>query len=429
METIDARQSSGFGLPSIAAFESAKREDLDRKPLYPFPNANLSSAPPNPASIVPLSPPQSRRTSGDDEKPLQRDAPRQSLPSIHELAFSAPSATSKPFFPPPTTSPVDQRPRNFTSDAHGSQSFGNSLSHPRSPFTNTTAPPAPPPPSQQHQPDSVTRPSFSESRPSFPEARPSFSTPHHSSKLPTLHPLQTQSPPPNPARSNPPYSSYPAQAPPNHESPTPHSAGPINQGYSYSQYPPNYPLSAPAPGPPNSAYPPSATFSAPPRTYPNPNSWPESRAEEKKLNRSSLAPYGESVKRHLESFDLEASLNEMSDGSARISAFSNMYRQRAHETQRMGMTPHSMPRVEEVDDMLRNSEKILVSLQRMRDVVFSHHQASLVEAPQDHRQRPANGYDYETQSNYSEEPKGAGGFAGPDGKKRRGVSTSAIRHA
>jgi hypothetical protein len=35
------------------------------------------------------------------------------------------------------------------------------------------------------------------------------------------------------------------------------------------------------------------------------------RLEEKKINRSSLAPYGESVKRHLESFDLEASLNEV----------------------------------------------------------------------------------------------------------------------
>jgi len=35
------------------------------------------------------------------------------------------------------------------------------------------------------------------------------------------------------------------------------------------------------------------------------------RIEEKKINRSSLAPYGESVKRHLESFDLEASLNEV----------------------------------------------------------------------------------------------------------------------
>jgi glutamate--cysteine ligase catalytic subunit len=33
--------------------------------------------------------------------------------------------------------------------------------------------------------------------------------------------------------------------------------------------------------------------------------------EEKKAGRSSLVPYGESVKRHLESFDLEASLNEV----------------------------------------------------------------------------------------------------------------------
>ncbi|CAI6332337.1 unnamed protein product [Periconia digitata] len=419
--------SSGFGLPSIKALESVKREDLDRKPLYPFPVPNLSSAPTHPANVVPPSPPQSRRTSGDDEKSQQRDAPRQSLPSIHELAFEA-SSTPKPYFPPPATSPVDQRSRTFTSDQHARQNFGNSFSHPRSPFLGTTAPtvpPPPPPPPLHHQPqtDPLPRPSFPEPRSSFSEHRPSFSTPPHNPKLPTLHPLQTQSPPPpppNPAQSNHTYPSYQPQGPSAHGSPAPHSAGPTNQGYPYSQYPSNYPLSAPAPGPTNSGYPSPATFSAPPRTYPNPSTWPESRVEEKKLNRSSLAPYGESVKRHLESFDLEASLNEMSDGSARISTFSNMYRQRAHETQRIGMSPHSMPRLEEVDDMLRNSEKIVMSLQRMREVVFNHQQASLVEAPQDPRQRPTNGYDYETQSNYSEESKGAGGFAGPDGKKRRG---------
>jgi glutamate--cysteine ligase catalytic subunit len=47
-----------------------------------------------------------------------------------------------------------------------------------------------------------------------------------------------------------------------------------------------------------------------------------SRLEEKKVGRSSLLPYGESVKRHLESFDLEASLKEMADGSGRITEFS-----------------------------------------------------------------------------------------------------------
>jgi glutamate--cysteine ligase catalytic subunit len=146
------------------------------------------------------------------------------------------------------------------------------------------------------------------------------------------------------------------------------------------------------------------------------------RMEEKKINRSSLAPYGESVKRHLESFDMEASLNEMADGSGRIAEFSKTYRQRAYENQRIGMTPQSMPRLEEVDDMLKQSERIQMSLQRMRDVVFNHQQASIVEPPQDHRYRPVNGYDHDSSSNYGDDTKGGGGFAGGDSKTRkRGV--------
>jgi glutamate--cysteine ligase catalytic subunit len=150
------------------------------------------------------------------------------------------------------------------------------------------------------------------------------------------------------------------------------------------------------------------------------------RLEEKKIGRASLAPYGESVKRHLESFDLEASLNEMADGSGRIAEFSKIYRQRAHENQRIGMTPQSMPRLEEVDEMLKQSERIQMSLQRMRDVVFNHHQASIVEPPQDPRYRPMNGYD-DNSSNYGDDTKGLGGFAGGDNKTRkRGVSPSLL---
>jgi glutamate--cysteine ligase catalytic subunit len=150
------------------------------------------------------------------------------------------------------------------------------------------------------------------------------------------------------------------------------------------------------------------------------------RLEEKKIGRASLAPYGESVKRHLESFDLEASLNEMADGSGRIAEFSKIYRQRAHENQRIGMTPQSMPRLEDVDDMLKQSERIQMSLQRMRDVVFNHHQASIVEPPQDPRYRPMNGYD-DNGSNYGDDTKGLGGFAGGDNKTRkRGVSSSLL---
>lgn len=161
-----------------------------------------------------------------------------------------------------------------------------------------------------------------------------------------------------------------------------------------------------------------------------PQSWQDgsemARLEEKKIGRSSLAPYGESVKRHLESFDIEASLNEMADGSGRITEFSKIYRQRAHDNQRIGMTPQSMPRLEEVEEMLKQSERISMSLQRMRDVVFNHHQASLMEAPQDARYRPMNGYD-DGASNYSDDNKVMGGFAGGDNKTRkRGVSSVCI---
>jgi glutamate--cysteine ligase catalytic subunit len=113
----------------------------------------------------------------------------------------------------------------------------------------------------------------------------------------------------------------------------------------------------------------------------------------------------------------------MADGSGRIAEFSKTYRQRAYENQRIGMNPQSMPRLEEVDDMLKQSERIQMSLQRMRDVVFNHHQASIVEPPQDSRYRPVNGYDHDSSSNYGDDGKGGGGFAGGDSKTRkRGVS-------
>ncbi|KAJ4305831.1 hypothetical protein N0V90_001363 [Kalmusia sp. IMI 367209] len=436
MEALDSRQSN---------LDSVKREEMDyqRKhsasaaitPLHPLSHHNHQSPA---ASTVPgplgglLSPPESRRTSGEEE--AQRAPARQSLPSIQEAlgstsdphAFSAPAPgpppapTSAPqsYFPPSTTSPTDQRTRAFSTDLHGSQGSSNPFAQTRSPYMGTSTasgpPPHPPPPAPL---DSLPRPSFSEPRPSFSEPRPSFSTPQQNSKLPTLHPLRTNpSPPPGPGRPNYPYNSYPPPSSSTYEPPAPHSAGPMNPNYGYQQYPSNYPLSAPAPGAPNSAYPPSATYSAPPRPY---NGQWDGRVEEKKLNRASLAPYGESVKRHLESFDLEASLNEMAEGAGRITDFSKIYRQRAHENQRIGMTPQSMPRLDEVDDMLKHSERIQISLQRMREVVFNH-QASIVEPPQYPRM---NGYEHDAQSNYGEDTKGAGGFAGPDPKKRRGVSS------
>ena len=98
-----------------------------------------------------------------------------------------------------------------------------------------------------------------------------------------------------------------------------------------------------------------------------------------------------------------------------------MYRQRAHENQRIGMTPQSLPRLEEVDEMMKHSEKIRASLQRMREVVFNHQQANIVDSAQDPRYR-SNGYDHDSPNAFAEDSKGGGGgFAGSD-KKRRQVS-------
>lgn len=117
----------------------------------------------------------------------------------------------------------------------------------------------------------------------------------------------------------------------------------------------------------------------------------------------------------------------MADGSGRISEFSKVYRQRAFENQRIGMTPQSMPRLEEVDDMIKQGERVQVSLQRMRDIVFNHHQATIVEPPQGPRYRPSNGYD-DNSSNYGDDSKDGGGFSGGDSKSRkRGVSVAHYR--
>jgi len=162
------------------------------------------------------------------------------------------------------------------------------------PPASTAASAAPPHPPQT-QPESLPRPTYPPTQ--------------HNPKLPTLHPLRTtQSSPINSNRPGVSYSSYPPQPQSAYAETAPHSAGSMNPHYPYSQYPPQYPLSAPPPGAPGQNYPPSAAYSAPPR-FPPP-SW---RSDNPELNRTEemKKPYGENVKRHLESFDLEASLNEV----------------------------------------------------------------------------------------------------------------------
>lgn len=407
---------------------------------HPHTNHQPPPASAPPASLAGLlSPPQRPAMSSEQEKDSHPSTLGHSLPSIHEALGSEqppsypstvppPSALASAAPPPPhpiptslATSPVECRPHPLPSTLHARQGSSNPFSHSRTPYLAFSAPqaqvpPPPPPPPPHSQNEPMAHPPVSDSH-------PSYSTPQEKPKLPTLHPLNTsQSPSIQADRRNTPYSSYPTPSA-HYEIPAPPSANSGPQHYPYAHYSHYSPQSAPSTHAPNPVYPQSTPrFSTPPRYQPP--VWREAKSdlahlEEKKIHRTSLAPYGDSVKRHLESFDLEASLNEMADGAGNIAEFSKVYRQRAHENQRIGMTPQSMPRLEEVDDMLKQSERIQMSLQRMRDVVFSHQQASLVETPQDPRYRSTTGYDPDSASNYGDDNKASNGFANGDGKTRK----------
>lgn len=113
----------------------------------------------------------------------------------------------------------------------------------------------------------------------------------------------------------------------------------------------------------------------------------------------------------------------MAEGNGRIADFTKVYRQRAHENQRIGLNPQAWPRLEEVDDMLKQNEKIQVSLHRIRDQVYSTQQARFAEPPREAHYRPINGYEQEGQNPFHEDAKG-NAFAALDTSKRppkRGV--------
>lgn len=147
-------------------------------------------------------------------------------------------------------------------------------------------------------------------------------------------------------------------------------------------------------------------------------------------------PHSESVKRHLDIYDIEISLNEVScsiclickvsanigkiaEGSTRTLDFSQHYGARAHQTQRSGPVPGSLPTLAEVDDMIRQTNRVAEALAQIKDVIITQH--NVLAEQQAQRQSLKNENFEDDGSVYQEEFKGGGGFAGADAKKRRGV--------
>ncbi|KIW03562.1 hypothetical protein, variant 4 [Verruconis gallopava] len=358
-----------------------------------------------------ISPPDSRRTSGDE--PSSVPTTRQSLPSISEALGSAdhtlpyppqvpPPAhsSSSSYFPAPaSTSVADLHRRSVTSGPvlpEPPHSYPSS--HPQSPFMNRGPPPVQPPHTPTAQADAY-------SRPPYPPQPP---------KLPTLHPIKTDS---SPTASFRPPATYASQHPsPAYDTP-PHTApsqppypysGNQSQGYQYQ-----HPSAPSASGPLYS----SGAPPAPPRPYAEPGRWENGQMDDRARSSMSVGFHGDSVKRHLDDFDLEASLNEVAECSGKMLEFTREYGVRTHGNQRAGISPRSVPHLQTVDELMAKSRRIEESLKRIREMVIAQNHAIEQQMKDPSRPVPAN---YPDMNGYSDDKQGMGGFAGSDTKKRRG---------
>jgi len=244
--------------------------------------------------------PESRRAS-DNEKEAIKQTVRQSLPSISEAL----GVESQPIYRsslPLQTTPASTQPPPLTHGLAASPS-------PRSRRMESTQQPP-----EQH---AGTPSHFSQFRQEAPR-HPSYPSvdapnPSYADSRPPVHMPAARSPPPQRSAHHP--SQYaPTTAPrsPTHEQPPQHPAGsmgPPSFSYGYQPYPQRY--GAPAPPPPANPgpiYQPSLSNAAPSTAS---TSWKSENARYGGEER----PYGDSVKRQLEMYDLAGALTDVRNPS------------------------------------------------------------------------------------------------------------------
>ncbi|KAJ5244966.1 Zinc finger NHR/GATA-type [Penicillium chrysogenum] len=138
-----------------------------------------------------------------------------------------------------------------------------------------------------------------------------------------------------------------------------------------------------------------------------------------------IPPHSDSLKRHLDVYDVETSLNEIVELSTRILNFSWHYAARVHQKQRSGSILGFLPSLNEVEDMLDMQRRDQDALIRIRIAVVNQEQALAKQMAQ----REAFKTGDEHMAMYQEEFKGTGGFAGADPKKRRGAAPPVRCHS
>lgn len=268
-------------------------------PPYSYPSSTASSVMGLTTGYI--SPPESRRTSDDDKEPPL--AHRQSLPSIHEalgkdqsLLYSSGPASVNP--PPPTSVPVSVHPPTTPIPRSHPEAV---LAGPPNPYASSQ----PLPYSQEPSDPRAQQLNRKGSQGEDPSSRSTRPAAHDISSHPSN---QTANSSPNPTI-------RPTPRPMQHQISSPMYPSVMPQSSTVLPQPGYY-------GQPSYSYPPQAASVLP---YQNqcvqPPAWRTDgldvdRAEEMRKAAAKRSPgighhYGESVKRHLDIFDLETSLNEV----------------------------------------------------------------------------------------------------------------------
>ncbi|MCJ1298887.1 hypothetical protein MMC08_001678 [Hypocenomyce scalaris] len=444
MATTDSARQSGT-LPSInyLDLEKLKRESSDYTQKHPTSAALNMSAPPlaSPSAVYSgppppysypsstassvaglhnfngyISPPDSRKLSEDD-KEVPPPQSTKLLPSIHEAlnggeqARPYTSASSGVAHLPPST----QSASIHTPSTPIHRSYPDSSSQgPPNPYAQGQ-PPLPYPP---HNPLERQAQSQYPTCNSAERAPARFSAVNsHESSFSSIHPLKTAPSPPNSARPSA-YNIQRGQSPHSQDQ-MQRSTAPMHSQYGYTGYRPPYSQHSQSP-----AVPPHPPYPLHHPTWRSDGSEVD-RAEEmrkaaSKTNSVTGQTYGESVKRHLDIFDLETSLNEIAEGSGRALEFSRHYGNRAHQTQRSGPSPGSMPSLQECDDLVRQQTVVLDAINRIREGIITRQQQALAEQRSQDQAYKGSSEFGDDGSGYQDKLDGSGGFAGADAKKRRG---------
>ncbi|KAL8989288.1 MAG: hypothetical protein Q9177_001798, partial [Variospora cf. flavescens] len=405
-------------VPSSAAHNMPAPPLVSPSSIYSGPPPPYSYPSSTPSSVVSghtngyISPSTELRRSIDDEKDQHHS--RQSLPSIHALTRDQPlsisSLLTNPGGPPPSSNHL-QHNSNHSPTSPVGRSYKDIPS---------TGPPLTP--SRTH-----SSPTYSQALPrQHHSPRPTLDTTNN--RQPTSVMREDYYPPMLPPRTIP--SPAGAARPPLssktlHRSSSPYDpvARPIpvsNQPHPYASYPAPY------------SYAPSMPVICPNFQPPSPSNisrwrYPEvesDRAEDYRRNPMKEAlvkpSFGEAVKRHLDNFDLETSLNEIAEGSGRALDFCKHYGSRAHQTQRSGPVPGSMPTLAECDDLMGYQKRVLDSMQRIKEVIVAQQHALAEQKNYENSYKPSAEPDDDGGS-YHDKTEGGGGFAGAEAKKRRGV--------